>query len=172
MKDQNGSVLSRAASLLHSEISIGRMSQLLFKWKSECYLLSSVQLFVTPWTVACQAPLSMDFFGQSPEGFSGVGSHSLLQGIFLTQGSDPRLLHCRHILYHLSQQVLLPNSRDISVNHYFYHQIGKQNQRETIFKIPELWWWFILVAKSVLVSVPVIPWTIACQTPLSVGFSR
>ena len=24
-------------------------------------LLSSVQLFVTPWTVACQAPLSMGF---------------------------------------------------------------------------------------------------------------
>ena len=26
---------------------------------------------------------------------TGVGSHSLLQGIFLTQGSNPRLLHCK-----------------------------------------------------------------------------
>ena len=33
---------------------------------------------------------------------SGVGSHSLLQGIFLTQGSNPGLLHCRQILYCLS----------------------------------------------------------------------
>ena len=31
-----------------------------------------------------------------------LGSHSLLQGIFPTQGSNPGLLHCRQILYHLS----------------------------------------------------------------------
>ena len=31
-----------------------------------------------------------------------VGCHSLLQGIFLSQGSNPGLLHCRKILYHLS----------------------------------------------------------------------
>ena len=29
----------------------------------------------------------------------GVGSHSFLQRIFLTQGSNPGLLHCRQILY-------------------------------------------------------------------------
>ena len=34
----------------------------------------------------------------------GVGCHSLLQGIFLTQGSNPGLLHCRWILYRLSHQ--------------------------------------------------------------------
>ena len=34
----------------------------------------------------------------------GVGSLSLLQGIFLTQGSNQRLLHCRQILYELSYQ--------------------------------------------------------------------
>ena len=31
-------------------------------------------------------------------------SHCLLQGIFLTQGSNPHLLLCRQILYHLSHQ--------------------------------------------------------------------
>ena len=31
-------------------------------------------------------------------------SHSLLQGIFPTQGSNPGLPHCRRILYHLSHQ--------------------------------------------------------------------
>ena len=31
-----------------------------------------------------------------------MGCHALLQGIFLTQGWNPGLLHCRQILYHLS----------------------------------------------------------------------
>ena len=62
--------------------------------------LSRVQLFATPWTVAYQAPLSMGFPGKS----TGVGCHFLLQGIFLTQGSNPGLLPCRQMLYHLSHQ--------------------------------------------------------------------
>ena len=35
---------------------------------------------------------------------TGVGSLSLLQGIFPTKGSNPALLHCRLILYCLSHQ--------------------------------------------------------------------
>ena len=35
---------------------------------------------------------------------TGVGSLSLLQGIFLTQGLNRGLLHCRQILYPLSYQ--------------------------------------------------------------------
>ena len=35
---------------------------------------------------------------------TGVGSHSFLQGIFPTQGSNPGLLHCRQILYQLSHK--------------------------------------------------------------------
>ena len=42
---------------------------------------------------------------------TGVGSHALLQGIFSTQESNPGLLHCRQILYHLShREALLYNS--------------------------------------------------------------
>ena len=44
----------------------------------------SVQLFATPWTVACQTRLSVGF---SRQGYWS-GLHSLLQGIFLTQGSN------------------------------------------------------------------------------------
>ena len=50
----------------------------------------------------------------NPPGFSvhinslgkntGLGCHSLLQGIFLTQESNPGLLPCRQILYYLSPQ--------------------------------------------------------------------
>ena len=35
---------------------------------------------------------------------TGVSSHSLLQEVFPTQGSNPGLLHCRYILYCLSHQ--------------------------------------------------------------------
>ena len=35
---------------------------------------------------------------------TGVGFHFLLQGTFPTQGSNPGLLHCGQILYHLSHQ--------------------------------------------------------------------
>ena len=40
----------------------------------------------------------------SPGKNTGVSCHSLLQGIFLTQGLNPGLLHCRQILYCLSHQ--------------------------------------------------------------------
>ena len=39
-------------------------------------VLSCVQLFLTPWTVAHQAPLSMDFLSKN----TGAGCHFLLQG--------------------------------------------------------------------------------------------
>ena len=41
-----------------------------------------------------------DFPGKN----TGVGCHFLLQGIFLTQGSNAGVLHCRQILYPLSHQ--------------------------------------------------------------------
>ena len=40
----------------------------------------------------------------SPGKNTGVDSHSLLQGIFPSQGSNPGLPHCRQILYCLNHQ--------------------------------------------------------------------
>ena len=40
----------------------------------------------------CQAPLSMGFSGEN----NGMGCYPLLQGIFLTQGLNPHLLHALH----------------------------------------------------------------------------
>ena len=40
----------------------------------------------------------------SPGKNTGVGSHSLVQAIFLTQGWNLCLLHCRQFLYRLSHQ--------------------------------------------------------------------
>ena len=44
----------------------------------------------------------------SPGKNTGVGCHFFLQGILLTQGSNPGLLHCRQILYWLSYEGSLP----------------------------------------------------------------
>ena len=66
----------------------------------EC-VLSRVQLFVTPWTVASGLLCLWEFSGKN----SGVGCCFLLQGIFPTQGSNLTLLcllHCRWILYPLN----------------------------------------------------------------------
>ena len=49
-----------------------------------CELLSHVQLFQNPWTLISWAPLSMEFSSKN----TGVGSHSLLQEIFPTKGSN------------------------------------------------------------------------------------
>ena len=62
--------------------------------------LSHVRLLATSWTVPTRLLCSWDFPGKN----TGVSSHSLLQGIFPAQGSNPGLLHCRQILYHVSQQ--------------------------------------------------------------------
>ena len=51
--------------------------------------------------------LQVDSFPAEPQGKprnTGVGSLSLLQGIFPTQESNQDLLHCRQILYQLSYQ--------------------------------------------------------------------
>ena len=47
-----------------------------------------------------KSPLSWN----SPGKNIGMGSRFLLQEIFLTEGSNPGLLHCRQILYHQSHQ--------------------------------------------------------------------
>ena len=63
-------------------------------------LLSRVRLFVTS---SSRVLYPWDFPGK----ITGVGCHFVLQGIFLTQGSNPRLLlllHCRWILNCLSHQ--------------------------------------------------------------------
>ena len=67
----------------------------------------------------CSLPDS-SVHGDSPGMNTGVGNHSLLQGIFPTQGSNPGLQHCRWILYHLSHQgsplMLLHDPIDLWLN--------------------------------------------------------
>ena len=57
-------------------------------------------------SVMTNSATSWSLSGSSVHGIlpknTGVGCHVLLHGIFLTQGSNPGLLCCRQILYHLS----------------------------------------------------------------------
>ena len=79
------------------------------------FVLSCVWLSVTPWTVAFQASLSMEssrkkYWSRLP---------CLLHVIFLTQGLNLGLPHCRQILYHLSRHgspKRLPDSLKDSAN--------------------------------------------------------
>jgi len=57
----------------------------------------------------------MDCPWNSPGQNTGVGSLSLLQGIFPTQESNRDLLHCRHILYQLSYQGIYFNKWKIDL---------------------------------------------------------
>ena len=64
-----------------------------------CESLSCVRLFATPWTIACQASLSMEFSRQ--EYWIGLPVPS--SGVLPNPGIKPTshsLLPCRQILYH------------------------------------------------------------------------
>ena len=108
-------ISTRQADLLNSQyVYVSMIRRFLFflfyhtmhMWvlRSPCmhvYVVSYVWLFVTP--MDCSSPgssVQRIFPGKNTE----VGCHSLLLGIFLTQGSNPGLPHCRWILYHLRHQ--------------------------------------------------------------------
>ena len=59
-----------------------------------CVSCSVMSNSASPWT--------------TPGKNTGVGCHALLQGIFLTQESNPGLPHCGQIIYHLSYLGSLP----------------------------------------------------------------
>ena len=68
----------------------------MFMYTYVCVLCRSVVSdFVASWTVTCLALLSMGFSSKN----TGVGCYFLLQGIFLTQGSNPHLLHMYMFMY-------------------------------------------------------------------------
>ena len=86
-------------------VNIGRLPKALTSysedlWKKKWKSLNRFQLFVTPWTVAHQTPLSMEFSRQ--EYWSGLPFP--FPGDLPNQGLNLGLLHCRQVLYCLSHQ--------------------------------------------------------------------
>ena len=66
-----------------------------------CLVAQSCQILCDP--MDCSLPDS-SVHGDSPGKNTEMGCQFLLQGIFLTQKSNPGLLHCRQILYQLSYE--------------------------------------------------------------------
>ena len=118
------------------------------------YLLSHVWLLATLWTVACQAPLSWDFTSKN----TGLGYHFLLQGNFLTQGSNPGLLYCRHSA--ALQVDSLPTEPPFLVDCHLL--------KATLFDLSTKYDVCCVLCHVLLL---VTPWIVACQAPLSMGFS-
>ena len=80
-----------------------------------CQVMSNS--FMTPCTVAHQAPLSMEFSSKNTR----EGCHFLLQGIFLTQGLNPCVLHWQVNslpLSHLETQIIRYHN-----SHYVFWQV-------------------------------------------------
>ena len=91
-----------------------------YKWYAEsdkisivCVLgcFSCFQLFVTQWSVACQASL---FMGSSRQEYWS-GLHVLFQGIFPTQGLNPRLLCLLH--WWVGSLLLVPPGNYVNMRH-------------------------------------------------------
>ena len=76
-----------------------------------CKVTSVVSDSATPWTAACQAPLSVG----SPGRNTGVGCLALLQGLFPTQGSTLHLLCllCWRVLAVVGSLPLAPPAKPI-----------------------------------------------------------
>ena len=85
-----------------------------------CSAASVMSDSVTPWTVAHQAPLSVGF----PSKNTGVGCHFLLQGFFLTQGSNSHLLHWQAGSLPLGHQ----GSPWHIINTHYFLALGRENK--------------------------------------------
>ena len=111
----------------------------------------------------------------SPGHNTGVGSHSLLQGIFPTEGSNPGLPHCRWILYQLSHKGSPYNLKFIPFGHpspIFFHSpslttpsLNLQAQFWRVRRvfvlnrhISEIRWYLSLILLSIMPSRLMILW--------------
>ena len=117
----------------------------------------------------------------SPGRNTGVGSLSLLQGNFWTQGLNPGVPHCKQILYHLSHHsakslqscLTLCDPIDGSPQGSAIPGILQARTMEWVaISFSNAWKWKVEVKLLSRVWLLVTPCTAAHQAPLSVGFSR
>ena len=87
----SNTLLSKSKSRGRTQIYLSAHTHNIYtevKWSERCTVT-----FGSLWPHGLYSPWN------SPGQNTGVGSLSLLQGIFPTQGQNPGLLHCRRILY-------------------------------------------------------------------------
>ena len=78
----------------------------------------------------------------SRQEYTGVGCHSFLQGIFLTQGLNLGLQNCRQILYHLSHQgcpvvTITSNSLNFHGKVGLHHSLKKKHNHSACICVCE-----------------------------------
>ena len=137
--------------------------------------LSHIWLFATPWTLACQAPLSMEFSRQEywsglPFPFPGdlpnpgIEPASLaLEGMFLTTAAAKSLQSCP----------TLCDPRDGSPPGFPVPGILQARTLEWVaISFSNAGKWKVKVKSLSRVQLLATPWAAAYQAPLSMGFSR
>ena len=138
------------------------------------------------WNVAHQPPLSLGFSRQ--EHWSGLPFPS--PGVFLTQDTDPDLLHCRQILY----QLIYKGSPTLSVAAAAAESLQScltlcdpvdgsppgcpvpgilqaRTLEWVAISFSNAWKWEVKVKSLSHVRPSATPWTAAHQAPPSMGFS-
>ena len=88
----------------------------------------------------------------SPGQYAGVGSHSLLQGIFPIQGLNPSLPHCRRILYPLSHQGsrVIQSEKNIPMGYsdWEYAHLFKSIFQSKHLGVGDIWFWIWKVKRN------------------------
>ena len=155
---------------------------------------SHVQLFATLWTVACQASLSMGFSRQEywsgfpcplPGDLPHLGieptslmSHALAGRFFITSTTSrqgQRYMPFESLLFLTGKQQLFPEA--LSRRFLLISQRPKPLSILDAHPLTTVSYQFLIFTYRVLshfsqVWFFVTLWTVACQTPLSMGFSR
>ena len=108
---------------------------------------------------------------------TGVGSHSLLQGIFLTQRLNPDLLYCRQILYRLNHQGSPCLFLGLLIQIKFFHMIffiaGVAKSQTQLSDFPLTFHFHALEKEYPLQYLAWrIPWTEELGGPWSIGSQR
>ena len=108
---------------------------------------------------------SFSIHGIFPGKNTGLGCHFLLQEIFLTQGMNWGLLHCRHMLYHLSHQGSLLISNVALEGEIWRRGLKYKSMVQAIIK-SENWFFLsfffkysVLLCDSILMEVPKVSWS-------------
>ena len=96
---------TRMRIITHTFTSVQLISESVHSWKfKHLHVFADAQSCSTLCDpIDCRPPGS-SVHGDSPGKNPRVDGHALLQGIFLTQGSNPGVPHCRQILYILNQR--------------------------------------------------------------------
>ena len=101
-----------------------------------CIICSVVSGILRPHRLQLSRFLCLWYF---PGKNTGMGCHSLLQGIFPTQGLNPGLLHCKQFLYCLNHQGISKcklGNRTLRIGRIFIHRsviLQLQNELQIYF---------------------------------------